>query len=326
VYVAGSNADDIGNQSGGWTVSWQGSSGPIVPGTSILAGIRQVAPGATVTYSKDASADTAGSDVGVVVVGETPYAEGVGDVGNGRADLSLSAADRAAIDKVCAAMKCAVLVVSGRPQLLDPAQFAHVQAVVASWLPGTEGAGVAQPLFGDKPYTGRLPDSWPRTMAQEPINVGDAVYDPLYPFGWGLRTDPARPRVLAARAALAGLAARPGNFGDVLRLRLAIASLDVALARPLWNADGSVRNEAAVIGGLTGAAALLDGSSLAVGAPVDAIVSVVRDLTQTRMVAKAGTPAATRASALTADAEQELLAKHPYRAVRQLTTAWTELR
>jgi beta-glucosidase len=329
VYVAGSNADDIGNQSGGWTVSWQGSSGAITPGTTILAGIKKVAPDATVTYSKDASADMAGSDVGVVVVGERPYAEGVGDIGNGRADLSLSAADRAAIDKVCAAMKCAVLVVSGRPQLLDPAQFDHVQAVVASWLPGTEGTGVAEPLFGDKPYSGRLPVSWPRTMAQEPINVGDASYDPQYPFGWGLRTDAARPRLQAARDALAEVARkpqRPAAFGDVLRLKLAIASIDVGLARPFWNADGSVRNEPAVIAALTGATALLEGSSLPVDAQFDPIVSVVRDLTQARMVAKAGTPAATQASALTGNAEQELLAEHPYRAVRQLTAAYSALR
>jgi beta-glucosidase len=324
LYVAGSNADDIGNQSGGWTVTWQGGSGNTTPGTTILAGIRAADP--NVTYSKDASADMSGSDVGVVVVGETPYAEGVGDIGNGRPDLSLSAADRAAIDKVCAAMKCAVLVVSGRPQLLDPAQFGHVQAVVASWLPGTEGAGVAQPLFGDEPYTARLPDSWPRSMAQEPINVGDASYDPLYPFGWGLRTDAARPRLQAARDALASVARKPGPFADVLRLRLAVASIDAGLSRPLWNADGSVRNEPAVIAALTGATALLEGSSLSVTAQFDPIVSVVRDLVQARMVAKAGTPSATSAAALTGNAEQELLAEHPYRAVRQLTAAYTALR
>ena len=322
VYVAGSNADDIGNQSGGWTVTWQGGSGNTTPGTTILAGIK--AADATVTYSKDASADMTGSDVGVVVVGETPYAEGVGDVGNGRADLSLSAADRATIDKVCAAMKCAVLIVSGRPQLLDPAQFAHVQAVVASWLPGTEGAGVADPLFGDQPYTGRLPDSWPRSMVQEPINVGDANYDPLYPFGWGLRTDPARPRLQAARDALLQVAAarpKPGQLADVARLRLAVASIDVALAKRLWNAGGSVGNAPAVLGALTGAAALLDGSSLPVDAQVDAVVSVARDLVQARL-AGATSPAA---AALSATAEQQLLQKHPYQAMRQLTAAWQAL-
>jgi beta-glucosidase len=81
IYVAGSNADDIGNQAGGWTVQWQGQSGDIIPGNTILEGIHQVAPGAQVTFSEDASAPAAGNDVGIVVVGETPYAEGFGDVG-----------------------------------------------------------------------------------------------------------------------------------------------------------------------------------------------------------------------------------------------------
>ncbi|MGW1143310.1 glycoside hydrolase family 3 protein, partial [Streptomyces zhihengii] len=133
VYVAGSNADDIGNQTGGWTITWQGSSGNITPGTTILQGMRKA--GGDVTYSKDASASTAGYDVGVVVVGETPYAEGVGDVGNGN-DLELTAADKAAVDTVCAAMKCAVLIVSGRPQLIGD-RLGDVDALVASWLPGT---------------------------------------------------------------------------------------------------------------------------------------------------------------------------------------------
>src|SRR6201999_4590694 len=120
IYVAGSNADDFGNQSGGWTITWQGGSGNSSTGTTtILQGMKQVAPGASITYSKTASASTDGYDVGVVVVGETPYAEGVGDIGNGRADLALSAADKAAIDKVCGAMKCAVLGVSGRPMTIS---------------------------------------------------------------------------------------------------------------------------------------------------------------------------------------------------------------
>ncbi|MFI1710783.1 glycoside hydrolase family 3 protein [Streptomyces griseoruber] len=184
VYVAGSNADDIGNQTGGWTVTWQGASGNTTPGTTILEGIRRT--GAPVTYSKDASAPLTGYDVGVVVVGETPYAEGVGDVGNGN-DLELSPADRAAVDRVCAAMKCAVLIVSGRPQLIGD-RLGPIDALVASWLPGTEGDGVADVLYGRRPFTGRLPVTWPRSEAQLPINVGDPVYDPQYPYGWGLTT------------------------------------------------------------------------------------------------------------------------------------------
>ena len=145
LYVAGSNADDLGHQMGGWTISWQGGSGDITTGTSILEGIRQV--DADATFSKDASAPMDGADTGIVVVGEAPYAEGQGDVGNNGKSLSLSAADRTAIDRVCAAMDCVVLVVAGRTQLVTD-QLAEIDGLVASFLPGSEGAGVADVLFG----------------------------------------------------------------------------------------------------------------------------------------------------------------------------------
>ncbi|GAA2215601.1 hypothetical protein GCM10009850_110690 [Nonomuraea monospora] len=267
VYVAGSNADDIGNQSGGWTISWQGSSGPITPGTTVVQAIRSRA--SSVTYSRDASADLAGHDVGVVVVGETPYAEGQGDVGRAGRTLDLTAADRAAVDRVCGALKCVVLVVSGRPMLLG--DLSGVEAVVASWLPGTEGDGVADPLFGAVPYTGRLPFTWFRSVEQIPINVGDATYEPLFPYGWGLRTDRARDRLKAARDELAR--------GDGPS-RAAAVTLTAALAGRNWHADGSVRDARVVLGAVGAAAALLERSrsdSYAVG---DAVVSVARDVAQ----------------------------------------------
>jgi beta-glucosidase len=202
VYLAGSNANNIGNQAGGWTLTWQGGSTTKIPGTTILDGIREDTDG-HVTYSADASAPIHRGDLGIVVVGETPYSEGFGDVGGPQwaydpgdngvprpvKDMQLSAADKAAVDKVCtAAAKCAVVVVSGRPLIIDPAQRNAADALVAAWLPGSEGAGVADTLFGVRPFNGRLPVSWPRTLSQEPINKGDANYDPLYRFGWGLRT------------------------------------------------------------------------------------------------------------------------------------------
>ncbi|MGW5653637.1 glycoside hydrolase family 3 protein [Streptomyces humi] len=204
VYVAGSNADDLGNQTGGWTITWQGQSGTHTTGTTILQGMRNA--GGDVTYSKDASAPTSGYDVGVVVVGETPYAEGVGDVGNGN-DLALSAADQAAVDKVCAAMKCAVLIVSGRPQLIGD-RLGGIDALVASWLPGTEGDGVADVLYGRRAFTGQLPVTWPKSEAQLPINVGDAAYDPQYPYGWGLTTLTKAPKGGEATLRKLGRAAR----------------------------------------------------------------------------------------------------------------------
>lgn len=246
VYVAGSNADDIGNQTGGWTVTWQGSSGDITPGTTVLEGMRKA--GGDVTYSKDASAPLGGHDVGVVVVGETPYAEGVGDVGNGH-DLELSAADRAAVDKVCAAMECAVLIVSGRPQLVGD-RLGDVDALVASWLPGTEGDGVADVLYGRRPFTGQLPVTWPKSQAQLPINVGDAAYDPQYPYGWGLTTLGKAPeggaatlKALAVAAAVAEKAgAEEAGRALVTKARLIVqrkAGQDItaAVAKPFADAD-----------------------------------------------------------------------------------------
>ena len=203
IYVAGSNANNIGNQAGGWTLTWQGGSTNKIPGTTILDGIREVAGANRVTYSEDASDPIGRGYVGIVVVGETPYAEGFGDVGGPQwgydpgdhgvlrpaQTMKLNAADSAAVDKVCAqAAKCVVVVVSGRPMILDPQQLSHIDALVAAWLPGSEGAGVADTLFGKRPYTGKLPVTWPRTIDQEPINIGDADYHPLYPFGYGLQT------------------------------------------------------------------------------------------------------------------------------------------
>jgi beta-glucosidase len=202
VYVAGSNADEIGNQAGGWTITWQGNSNHVIPGTTILEGIRELARG-SVTHSPGASAPIRSSDLGVVVVGETPYSEGFGDVGGPRwgfdpgengvlrpeKTMHLSAEDKTAVDRVCSqARRCVVVVVSGRPMIIEPPQLGAIDALVAAWLPGSEGAGVADVLFGERRFTGKLPVTWPRSLDQEPINVGDADYDPLYPFGWGLRT------------------------------------------------------------------------------------------------------------------------------------------
>ncbi len=201
VYVAGSNADNIGNQAGGWTLTWQGGSTNVIPGQTVLDGIK--ARASHVTFSRDAAAPVPAGANGIVVVGETPYAEGFGDVGgpqwgydpgdNGvlrqKQTMLLSDADKAAVQKVCAAAAtCTVVVVSGRPIVIEPTLLAQIDALDAAWLPGSEGAGVADNLFGKAPFTGKLSVSWPRTVAQEPINVGDQGYDPLYRYGFGLRT------------------------------------------------------------------------------------------------------------------------------------------
>ncbi|MCL2612311.1 MAG: glycoside hydrolase family 3 protein [Nocardioidaceae bacterium] len=189
VYVAGGSADSFGKQAGGWTLQWQGDSSNVIPGTTILDGIKQDSAG-PVTYSEDASAPVPAGARGIVVVGETPYAEGVGDVGGpGGQTMTLSDSDTKAIDTVCSQVtSCTVVIVSGRPLILSPDVLGQADAIVASWLPGSEGAGVADDLFGVRPFTGKLPVTWPRSLSQEPINVGDKSYDPLFPFGWGLTT------------------------------------------------------------------------------------------------------------------------------------------
>ena len=161
--MAGSNADNIGNQAGGWTITWQGNSNHVIPGTTILDGIRSLLPRRRDATARTPRRRSSPSDTGIVVVGETPYSEGFGDVGGPRwgfdpgengvlrpvKDMQLSAEDKAAVDKVCAeARSCTVVVVSGRPLIIDPAAAASIDALVAAWLPGSEGAGVADTLFG----------------------------------------------------------------------------------------------------------------------------------------------------------------------------------
>jgi beta-glucosidase len=179
IAVAGRSADDIGNQCGGWTIDWQGKSDNVTTGgTTVFAAIKKAAPHAQVTVKADAS-NAAGATVGVVVVGEKPYAEGAGD----RTDLSLAPEDVAAINNMKAAgIPFVVLLFSGRPMILGDA-LDKADAFIAAWLPGTEGDGIADVLFGDYKPTGKLSFSWPRSMDQYP-HAKDT--NPLFPYGYGL--------------------------------------------------------------------------------------------------------------------------------------------
>jgi beta-glucosidase len=183
IHVAGKNADDIGNQCGGWTIDWQGKTGNITAGgTTILKAIQQTAsPGTKVTFSVDGK-EASGANLGVVVIGETPYAEGRGD----REDLSLSPEDMSVISNMKRAQIPLVLIlISGRPLIINEA-LSECDAFVAAWLPGTEGQGIADVLFGMVKPRGKLSCSWPRSMAQIPINIGESSYDPLFAYGYGL--------------------------------------------------------------------------------------------------------------------------------------------
>jgi len=187
VQVVGRSADNLGYQCGGWTVEWQGGSGPTTAGTTILEGIRRaVSPKTRVLAASDAGSKPAAA---IVVIGETPYAETAGD----RRDLALDAADVEAVRGAKATgAAVVVVVVTGRPLVLGRV-IEMADALVVAWLPGSEGAGVADVIFGDAAPTGKLPHSWPKSMSDIPINVGDARYEPLFAYGFGL-TYPARER------------------------------------------------------------------------------------------------------------------------------------
>jgi beta-glucosidase len=183
IHVAGKSADDIGNQCGGWTISWQGKSGAnTTGGTTILEAIKAtVSPQTMITYSEDGG-NAAGADFGIVVIGETPYAEWMGD----RQSLELSEEDVAVVEKMQqAGMPLVVILISGRPLIIEKV-IDKADAFVAAWLPGTEGRGVTDVLFGDFKFVGKLSFSWPRSMDQIPINTGDRNYDPLFKYGHGL--------------------------------------------------------------------------------------------------------------------------------------------
>jgi beta-glucosidase len=182
IHVAGKSADDIGDQCGGWTIFWQGKSDNVTTGgTTVLQAIKNAAHGTQVTFAANGKG-AEGADVGVVVIGETPYAEMMGD----QQDLALSAIDVAAVENMKASgIPVVVVLLSGRPMIVDKI-IDKADALVAAWLPGTEGAGVADVLFGDYKPTGKLSFSWPRSMAQVGVHQGDANYDPLFKYGYGL--------------------------------------------------------------------------------------------------------------------------------------------
>ena len=181
--IAGRGANDIGMQCGGWSIAWQGARGQITTGTTILEGIRQALPDEVEVAYNAAGEFAMTARVGIVVVGEAPYAEGVGD----RGDLALSAEDSAVIERLRGQVeRLVVILLSGRPMIVT-AQLAQADAFIAAWLPGTEGQGVADALFGDVPFSGTLAYAWPRSMAQVPAAALAACPEgPLFPRGYGL--------------------------------------------------------------------------------------------------------------------------------------------
>ncbi|XP_021647170.2 uncharacterized protein LOC110640246 isoform X1 [Hevea brasiliensis] len=186
ILVTGTHADDLGYQCGGWTITWYGGSGNITIGTTILDAIKNAVGGETeVIHEKYPSPDTlAGQDFSyaIVAVGEDPYAEFTGD--NSELLIPFNGAD--VISSVADRIPTLVILISGRPLVLEAWLLEKIDAFVAAWLPGTEGAGIVDVIFGDYEFKGKLPVTWFKKVEQLPMNSGDNSYDPLFPFGFGL--------------------------------------------------------------------------------------------------------------------------------------------
>ncbi|MEM9297964.1 MAG: glycoside hydrolase family 3 N-terminal domain-containing protein [Bacteroidota bacterium] len=191
IVVVGEFADNSGLQSGGWTINWQGTTENYLGATTILDGIKELSE-EEVIYDKEGTGNHNDAEVAVIVVGETPYAEFFGDIG-GEMDAyehTLTEAHQNLINAYTdKGLKVVVILISGRP-LVTTEQIEKSDACIAAWLPGSEGDGIAQVLFGDYDFRGKLPHSWPKSLEDYNEKYGPNFWDdsiePLYPFGHGL--------------------------------------------------------------------------------------------------------------------------------------------
>lgn len=197
VVLVGEFADNSGLQSGGWTVNWQGTTENYKGATTILDGFKKYSTG-EILYDKDGLATMDHADVAVIVVGETPYAEFFGDIGGemNKYQLTLTAAHQQLIDTYSAkGIKTVVILISGRP-LVVTRQINQCDAFVAAWLPGSEGDGIAEVLYGAHDFKGKLPHSWPKSeedyIGKYGPNYWDNTTEPLFPFGYGLHYNSSR--------------------------------------------------------------------------------------------------------------------------------------
>ncbi|WP_082541670.1 MULTISPECIES: glycoside hydrolase family 3 N-terminal domain-containing protein [unclassified Rhizobacter] len=196
--VVGRSADSMSNQTGGWSLTWQGTSNTNADfpnGDTVLAGIREAAGDGNVTFSVDAAnVNVADYKAVIAVIGETPYAEGAGDIGKtGTLEHARRyPADLAVLEAVKGkGVPVVTVLMSGRPLWVNK-ELNRSDAFVAAWLPGTEGKGVADVLFRKADgsvnfdFQGRLSFSWPKEACQTVLNRGDATYAPLFAYGYGL--------------------------------------------------------------------------------------------------------------------------------------------
>jgi beta-glucosidase len=191
IVVVGPFANNSGLQSGGWTINWQGTTENYQGATTILEGIQKNSD-SEVKFDPDGTANFEDVDVAVIVVGENPYAEFFGDIG-GEMDLfqlTLTEEHQKYIQYYAEkGIKTVVVLISGRP-LVVTEQIEQSDAFVAAWLPGSEGDGIAEVLFGQFDFKGKLPHSWPKSeddyLGKYGPNFWDKSIEPLYPFGFGL--------------------------------------------------------------------------------------------------------------------------------------------
>lgn len=191
IVVVGEHADNAGLQSGGWTIAWQGVTENYNGATTILDGIKQQTR-AEIVYDKMAQQQHPDADVAIIVVGETPYAEFFGDIGGemDRYQLTLTEAHQNYIEHYKNQnVAVVVILISGRP-LVTTKQIEQSDAFVAAWLPGSEGHGIAEVLFGDYDFKGTLPHSWPKQVEDFNGLYGPNFWDnsmaPLFEYGYGL--------------------------------------------------------------------------------------------------------------------------------------------
>lgn len=186
ILVAGTHADNLGYQCGGWTITWEGTSGRITEGTTILDAIKEVVEDkAEVTYELNPSPETFSSQdfsFAIVVVGEGPYVETGGD----NLELKIPFDGAELVSLVADRVPTLMILVTGRPLVLEPQLLEKIDGLVVAWLPGSEGRGITDVIFGDYAFEGRLPMTWFRSVDQLPMHAPENSSDPLFPFGFGL--------------------------------------------------------------------------------------------------------------------------------------------
>ncbi|PLX14500.1 MAG: glycosyl hydrolase family 3 [Marinilabiliales bacterium] len=191
IVVVGEHANNAGLQSGGWTVAWQGVHENYLGSTTILQGIENISEG-EVVYDKDGIGKHSDADIAIIVVGELPYAEFFGDIGDGTGThkLTLSEKHQNYINTYQdLGPEIIVILISGRP-LVTTKEINASDAFVVAWLPGSEGDGIAEVLFGDYNFTGKLPHSWPASERDYNGKYGPNYWgkkiEPLFEYGYGL--------------------------------------------------------------------------------------------------------------------------------------------